>query len=331
MLLASIPAAALFGILTIWQLYVVALVVGVCAVFFDVAYQSHLPSLVERGSLLEANSRLEVNRGAAAAAGPLLAGYLVQWLTAPVAIAVDAVSFLWSAAWIGTIRTVEPAATPVPGTPLRRQIAEGLRFVRADPLLCRIAVYNGVAMTCYSAQSALEVIFLVRVVHASPATIGLLFAGGCVGNLLGAICAAPLTRTLGRHRALPIYVLLGGGAALLLPLTGDGWRLALFSLGMALSGFCLVAYNVVQMSLRQEACPPHLLGRVSATMRTITAGVRPVGALLGGLVGTWLGVRSTLWITAAFALAAGLLLLGTAATDVDRARAEPVAGGHRQG
>lgn len=314
-LLGSIPVAALLGDLTIWQLYAVALAVGGCAVFFDVAYQSYLPTIVERPLLLQANSRLEVNRSAAAVGGPILAGYLVQWLTAPVAIAVDAVSFLWSAAWIASIDTAEPKPAPAPRAPLRRQIAEGLRFVRADAVLRAIAAYNGVAMTCYSAQGALEVIFLLRVVHASPVLIGLLFAGGCVGNLLGALCAAPLTRALGRRRALPAYVLLGGASALLLPLTDDGWRIVLFPLGTALSGFCLVAYNVVQMSLRQETCPPHLLGRVSATMRTITAGVRPLGALLGGLLGTWLGIRPTLWITAACALAAGLLLLGMATTD----------------
>ncbi|RZU51346.1 putative MFS family arabinose efflux permease [Krasilnikovia cinnamomea] len=305
-LLGSIPVAALLGVLTIWQLYVVALSVGVFTVFFDVAFQSYVPAVVDRKSLVKANSRLEVNRTVAAAAGPAMAGYLVQWLTAPIAIAVNAVTFAWSAAWVSTIGTKEPKPAPAPGVKLRRQVAEGIRFIFGHPTLRVIASYNGTAMTFYSAQGAVEVVFLLRELHVSPATTGLLFAGGSAASLLGAVCADRMTRAIGRHRALPLFTTLAGLGALLLPLTDGGWRLALFSLGSAISGFCLIAYNVVQISFRQSVCPDHLLGRMSATMRTVTLGVTAFGAILGGLLGTWFGVRTALWITAVGALAASL-------------------------
>jgi hypothetical protein len=226
-MLASIPVAALLGVLTIGQLYAVALIVGVCTVFYQVAYQSYVPAIVDRPYLVEANSRLEANNTVAATAGPLLAGVLVQRLTAPVAIVVDAASFLWSAAWVGAIDSAEPApAPPAPGVRLRRQVAEGLRFVFRHPVLRPIALFNGTAMTFYAAAAALEVLFLLREVRVSATVIGLLFAGGSAGGILGALCAARLTRAIGPHRALRWYAILGGLGALLLPLTTDGWRLS---------------------------------------------------------------------------------------------------------
>jgi hypothetical protein len=226
-MLASIPVAALLGVLTIGQLYAVALIVGVCTVFYQVAYQSYVPAIVDRPHLVEANSRLEANNTVAATAGPLLAGVLVQRLTAPVAIVVDAASFLWSAAWVGAIDSAEPApAPPAPGVRLRRQVAEGLRFVFRHPVLRPIALFNGTAMTFYAAAAALEVLFLLREVRVSATVIGLLFAGGSAGGILGALCAARLTRAIGPHRALRWYAILGGLGALLLPLTTDGWRLS---------------------------------------------------------------------------------------------------------
>jgi MFS family permease len=321
--LASIPVAALLDLLTIWQMYAVALAVGVGTVFFNVAHQSYLPAIVDRDRLVEANSRLETNRTVASTAGPMVAGYLVQRWSAPVAIAVDAASFLWSAAWVATITTAEPRPAPAPGTRLRRQITEGLHFVYRDPTLRALAWCNGTAMMFYSAQGAIEVVFLLRDVGASATTVGLLFAGGSIGSLLGALSTTRLTRALGRRRALPTYLAVAGLGALMLPLTGDGWRLVWFPIGAAVSGFFLIAYNIVQISVRQETCPEHLRSRVNATMRTITSGVMPAGALLGGVLGTWLGVRPTLWITATGALLASGWLLGLPAGGANDPAARP--------
>lgn len=310
--LGSIPLAALLGMLTIEHMYVVALSIGVFTVFFQVAHQSYVPAIVHRRDLLDANSKLEANRTVAATAGPMVAGCLVQRMTAPIAVAIDAVTFLWSAAWVARIKTADPRPALKPGARLLQQVAEGLRFVFRDRALRAIALFNGTAMTFYAAQGATEVVFLLRDVQVSASMIGLLFAGGSVGSLLGALCAARLTRAIGKYRALPLYVIVASLGALLLPLTTEDWRLALFPLGAAVSGFCLIAYNIVQISLRQATCPEHLLSRVNATMRTITTGVMPLGAMLGGLLGTWIGLRPTLWVTAVGALLACAWLIGVA-------------------
>jgi len=118
-----------------------------------------------------------------------------------------------------------------------------------------------------------------------------------------------LTRLIGQRRALVTYVLAAGVAGLLIPLAANGWRLAFFAVGLALVGFFIVAYNIVQVSLRQTVCPDHLLGRMNATMRTIMWSTMPLGAVLGGLVATSIGLRPTLWITAVGALLAGLWLV----------------------
>jgi predicted MFS family arabinose efflux permease len=252
---------------------------------------------------------LETNRTVAATVGPTVAGYLVQWLTAPVALAVDAASFVWSAAWISAIRTPERRPVRVAGARLRAEIAEGLRFVFGDPVLRAMVFCGSTAMTFFAAQGAVELLFLLRVVGVSPVAIGVLFSTGGVGGVLGALSAARLTNVLGRSAALVLFVVVAGLGGLLIPLTAGGWRLAFFAVGTAVSGFCMVAYNIVQVSLRQSICPDHLLGRMSATMRTIMLSITPVGAVLGGVLGTWLGLRQTLWICAIGALSASLWLI----------------------
>jgi MFS family permease len=318
--LLTVPVAALLGAPSIWLLYTVAVVTGVFTVFFDVAHQAYVPVMVGRHLLMEANGRLEINRTVAATAGPTLAGYLVQWLTAPVALAVDAASFVWSATWIAAIRGPEDRPAPAAGTRLRHEIAAGLRLVFGDPILRALVMCGSTAMLFLAAQAAIEIVFLLRVVHASPATIGLLFSAGGVGTVLGALCAASLTRAVGQYRALALYVVVAGLGGLLLPLTGGGWRLAFYAIGSAVSGFCVVAYNIVHVSLRQSICPDHLLGRMSATVRTIMWSVTPVGGVLGGLLGTWLGLRQTLWICAIGALSASLWLVRSPIVQPYRAR-----------
>ena len=307
--LATVPIAALFGVLTIWQVYLVALIVGVFTVFFDIAYQSYLPALVGREHLVEGNGRLETNRTVASTAGPTVAGYLVQWLTAPVAVAVDAASFLWSASWIAAIRAPEDTPRPPEQARLRQQIGEGLRFVFGHPILRAITLTGTTAVVFYGAQGAIVVVFLVRELQLSAGTVGLLFSASSIGTVLGALFAARLTRLIGQRRALVTYVLAAGVAGLLIPLAANGWRLAFFAVGLALVGFFIVAYNIVQVSLRQTVCPDHLLGRMNATMRTIMWSTMPLGAVLGGLVATSIGLRPTLWITAVGALLAGLWLV----------------------
>jgi MFS family permease len=310
--LGSIPVAYALDALTMVQLIVVTLVTGILTVFFDVAYQSYLPSLVGREHLVEGNAKLTGSEQVAAVAGPSIAGGLVQAIGSSYAVAVDAISFLVSALAVGGIRTPEPEPeVPEGGHPsLRHGMAEGLRFVFSDPLLRAIACTTASSNLASGVAAAVEVVFLVRTVHASPAVIGLLFTLGGLGGLLGALVAGPLARRIGGARATIVGILMNVGA-LLIPLTQPKAGLVLFGIGMLFVSFGATVYNINQVSFRQRLCPDRLLGRMNATMRFIVWGVLPIGALIGGVLGTAIGLRPTLWIGAVGESLAGVWLLAS--------------------
>ena len=295
--IGSVPVAYALGHLTLVQLYVVALVNGVLTVFFDVAYQSYLPSLVGLEDLVEGNAKLTASAQVAQVAGPSLAGGLVQALGGPVAVAVDAGSYLVSSVSLAVIGTVEEAPAPPTQARLRAQIAEGLAFVLGHRILRAIAGCTGTSNLFSSVQTAVEIVFLVRVIHLSAGIIGLLFAGAGLGGLMGAFLSSRLARRIGGVRATQAGILLNAGA-LLLPLTGRGVAVALFAAGLFVNSIGVVIYNVNQVSFRQRLCPPGLLGRMNATMRFLVWGEMPLGALLGGALGAGIGLRATLWVAA---------------------------------
>ena len=308
--LGSVPVAYAAGLLTLGQLFVVTLVAGVLTVFFDVAYQSYLPSLVGREHLVEGNAKLTGSEQAATVAGPSIAGGLVQAIGSAAAVAVDAVSFLASALALAAIRA--PEATPEApegGHPkLVHDIAEGLRFVFSHTLLRAIAATTATANLFSGIAAAVEIVFLVREVHASPGQIGLIFSLGGVGGVLGALAAGRIAARFGGARATMVGIALNSGA-LLIPLTMPGIGLLFFAFGMFVVGFAVVIYNVNQVSFRQRLCPDRLLGRMNATMRFVVWGVLPIGALIGGVFGTAFGLRPTLWIGALGEALAGLWLV----------------------
>jgi predicted MFS family arabinose efflux permease len=308
--LGSVPIASAAGLLTLAQLFVVTLVAGVLTVFFDVAYQSYLPTLVGREHVVEGNAKLTGSEQVATVAGPSIAGGLVQAIGSAAAVAVDAASFLVSGAAVAAIRATEPAPTvPEGGHPrLVHDIAEGLRFVFSNVLLRAIAATTATANFFSGIAAAVEIVFLVREVHASPAQIGLLFSLGGVGGILGAFAAGPIARRFGGARSVLVGELITVGV-LLIPLTMPGPGLLFFGVGMLIDGFGVVVYNVNQVSFRQRLCPDRLLGRMNATMRFVVWGVLPLGALIGGLLGSAAGLRPTLWIGAAGQVLAVLWLV----------------------
>ena len=301
--IGSVPVAYGLGRLTLAQLYVVALVNGVLTVFFDVAYQSYLPSLVGLEDLVEGNAKLTASAQVAQVAGPSLAGGLVQALGGPVAVALDAGSYLVSSASLFAIGKVEEAPGPPAHARLRAQIGEGLRFVLGHRILRAIAGCTGTSNLFSSVQTAVEIVFLVRVIQVSPGVIGLLFAGAGMGGLAGAFLSSRLARRIGGVRATQAGIFLNVGA-LLLPLTGRGVAVGLFAAGLFINAMGAVIYNVNQVSFRQRLCPPGLLGRMNATMRFLVWGEMPLGALLGGALGAGIGLRTTLWVAAIGQLAA---------------------------
>jgi MFS family permease len=297
-LLITVPVAAVFDALTLPHLYAVVIGHGVATVFFDVAHLSYVPVLIGRERLVEGNSRLETTKTVSHSAGPAAGGFLVQWLTAPFALAADALTYLWSVVWLARIRTREPAPDPARKAPLRTEIAEGLRFVFGHPVLRAIALQGTCAVLFLGAQQAVLLPFLVRTVGLTAGTVGVLFSLGSLGAVAGAVLSTPLTRRIGQARAMIGFCVVATSAALLLPLAGTGGRLGFFVIGtMGMQGF-IVAFNIVQLSYRQTICPDRLLGRMNATMRFVMWGSMPLGGLLGGVLGTALGLRTTMWITA---------------------------------
>ena len=296
-LLGSIPIAAVAHVLTIWQLFAVALLHGIATVFFDVAYQSYLPSLVGRDRLIEGNARLQTSSSVAQVVGPTLGGYLVQLLTAPFAVIADAASFLVSVAGVALIRAPEPAPERPAERNLAAEIGEGLGFVLRHPILRMIAGTTGTANLFSAAFTALAVVFLVRSVHLPAATIGVLMSAGSIGGIVGAVAASALTRWIGQARIIWLSMAVCTPLGLLIPLTRPGAGLALFAAGSFAISFGAVVYNVAQVSFRQAQCPPRLLGRMNATMRFLVWGTMPLGGLLGGALGSWIGLVPALWVT----------------------------------
>ncbi|WJY48683.1 MFS transporter [Streptomyces chengbuensis] len=308
--MASIPAAAVADVLTMVQLYVVALVVGVATVFFDVAHQSYLPQLLPHHQLVAGNGALETVRSTAQVTGPGIGGGLVQLAGAHLAVIADAVGYMLSALFLLGVKRPEERPEPTPGGSLRQDIGEGVRFVTRHPLLRVIALTTGLANLCTAVLMATQTVHLVRTVGLRPGALGLVLSASAVGGLLGALCAARLAARLGQARLIRLSALATGPFAVLWPLSGPGVPGAvLFATGSAAVSFGAVVYNVAQVSFRQALCPPRLLGRMNATLRFLMWGTLPLGALLGGALAESFGPRTALACCAAGFLAVPLPLL----------------------
>ena len=295
--LVTIPIAFVLGALTLIHLYVVAFIAGTLSVFFLVAYQAYLPSLVAREQLVVANGRMNAAASAAQLAGPGVAGVLVQLFTAPMPVVVDALSFLASVVGIASIRRVEPAPTPRPRD-VRREIAEGMRALLAHPTLRALVLGNSVIILCYSAQLAIFLLFLARDVALEPSVIGVVLAIGGIGSLLGALFAGRVAQAVGIGpafiwAAIVATIAFAGRAAFTTPLE---LAMPAIAAGQFVALFCASIFNVNGPSLRQAMTPPHLLGRVNASYRFIVWGTGPVGALLGGALAQAVGAQGALLI-----------------------------------
>ncbi|HVU73676.1 MAG TPA: MFS transporter [Mycobacteriales bacterium] len=298
-LLGSIPLAKATGHLTLAQLYVVALATGVLTVFFDVAYQAYLPALVHKDQLVDGNGKIGTTQSFAQVAGPSVGGALVGALGAAYAIVVDAASFGVSTIATSLIRKKEPAPTPKADRQrLRDDIREGLRFVLDHPILKKIVGCTGTSNFFSAMMFAVEAVFLVRVLHATPAIIGVVFSLGSIGGLLGGLTAGRLAKRFGSARIIWLSQLWSAPFAVLTPLAFRGWGVGLVAVSLFANSFMAVVYNVAQVSYRQSICPPELQGRMNASVRFIVWGTQPLGGVAGGVLGAAIGVRPTAWVAA---------------------------------
>jgi MFS family permease len=296
-LMGSIPIAAALWHVTLGQVYVVALLGGALSVFFDVAYQSYVPTLVQGGQLVDANGKLGTTNAFAGLLGPSLGGALVGLVGAATAVLIDAASFAASALSLVLIRTPEPKPERrAEHVTFRAAMNEGLGFVLRHPILRRIMAFTAVSNLFAACHQTVEVVFLVRTLHASPTVVGLVFSLGAIGGLGGGLTAGWFARTFGSARIIWASMLVPSPLYLLIPLARPGWGVLMFAAGSSVFSFAALLFNTAQLSYRQRICPPELLGRMNASIRWIVWGTLPLGALLGGALGTWLGVRPTVWI-----------------------------------
>lgn len=307
-ILLSIPIAALMHHLSMMQLYAAVALTGFCTVFFDVAYQSYLPSLVGTESLLEGNSKLAMSGAIAEIAGPSMTGILVQLITAPIAILFDAISFLVSALSVGLIRKPEPPHEPTAAIP--HPIA-GLRFVFSHPILRPIAGFMVTMFFSWGLIGPLYFLYAIRELHLDPARLGLVVAMGGVGALIGSSLAPAISRRLGIGRTLLVSALTSAAGAAMIPLAHGPLRVAVSFLVVQqlLGDMSMTTLLVGALTLRQSVTPPEVLGRVNAAMQLASRGIFPIGAIVCGVVTSFVGVRATLAIGASGIFLASAWLL----------------------
>ncbi|HEY4442329.1 MAG TPA: MFS transporter [Candidatus Elarobacter sp.] len=304
--LASVPLAAALHVLTLTQLIVVALVVGAGSVFFEIAYQAFVPSLVESDWLEHANARLEATRETAMLAGSGLAGALISAIGAPMAVIVDAATYVVSVGALAGIRVREAhrdALDAAPPPDFREALRDGVRIVVQSPVLRGIAASTACVNLGWSIVSAVWLLFFYRVLHFSPLLTGVIIAFANLG-FIGALAAPVLVRRVPAGRILIATMLGTVGVTFAIPLATVANPIAVMIAIQLCAAFCIPCYNVTQVSLRQRLVAPDQLGRMNATMKTIVWGVMPIGALIGGGLGSAIGIVNTVWVGAAVMLTA---------------------------
>jgi MFS family permease len=308
LLLGTIPLAAWLGTVSFVHLWIVTFCAGTLTVFFQIAAIAMLPAIVSPQQLVEANSKLSISDSVLAIAGPGLAGGLIQLLSAPKAIVVDALSYLLSAFTLRGIGATESA----PAALQKRffyEIGEGIYELVRTPLLRMLTITSSLGMLAGSLQSTVQMLFFVNELHFSPAVIGVVLASSGVGSLIGAAASGWLAHRLPVGQTLALGKLLWIVGSLLIVGAGSGGQaLLLAAAGQTMIGLGMSIYFVNQLSLRQVITSVHLLGRVTAARRFVLFAVAALGALLGGFLGGTIGLQATL-LAGVAALAGELLLI----------------------
>lgn len=296
-LLASIPVCYAFGILTIWQLYAVAFGVGTFSVLFSVSNPAVFVALVPSDRYVEGNSLVYGSRALSAVGGPSIGGVLVQALTAPFAVVADALSFLCSAFFLSRIHPVEaPPAAAGPGA-----LTAGARFIKNSAIVRSSLIAVSIINFFNFAFFALFVLYATRSLHVRPGLLGLVLGVGAVGGLLGAVATKRLAARLGAGWLFTISCLVYTAPLLLVPLA-SGPELVILALLIAaefIAGFGVMALDISIGSIFAAVIPDDLRARVGGAFQAVNYGTRPLGAVAGGLLGTFIGQRPTLWIVAA--------------------------------
>ena len=323
--LTSIPLAYILSSLTLVHLMVVATILGLSTVFFDVAYQSYVPLIASKRYIGAANGRLEASYQVGLAGGPGLGGWLLGIVAAPLVYLLTAATYVASTWAIWRIRTPEPTPVRSDAT-LGAQIREGLAFVRGQRILYPLFSCIAAAAFANAGIRVLLPLLVLRTLSMSATQLGLLLSAGALGGILGAITRPAWITRLGIGRCIVLTNIVGVSALLAQPASvhvpvAAAWVIACSGV---ISSYFITIYNVTQMSLRQEICPPDMLGRMNAIFRFAVWGVMPLGSFVAGIIASWVGVEATMYIFTAASIAAGIAMgftpaariRGTSAADV---------------
>lgn len=318
LVIGSIPLAAAFGVLTMAHLYVASFLAGVFSFAVDLSRSAIMPGLIGRERLVAANSQMQISGAVTQIAGPSLGGTLVQALSAPVAIAFDAASFVVSAVVLAALRVEETVHPREHGARMWREAIDGLVFVRRQDLLFRSIVAIALANIEWFAVMALLVVYATDELHMPPALLGLAIAAVGPATLVGAAAAGPLTRRLGLGPVMLVALLFETVSRLILPFAaGDEVRVAVIvGLTQALVGFTEALWFVSLRTLQQSLTPDRLLGRVGSAVNLVALVVAPPSAVAAGLLGAAIGLRPTLLIAGLIAVVAFLYLLASPIRDL---------------
>jgi len=323
--LISIPIAYAFFSLTITHLMVVAALLGLSTVFFDVAYQSYVPMIASKRYIGAANGRLEASYQVGLAGGPGLGGWLLGIVAAPLVYLLTAATYVASTWAIWRIRTPEPTPVRSDAT-LGAQIHEGLAFVRGQRILYPLFSCIAAAAFANAGIRVLLPLLVLRTLSMSATQLGLLLSAGAIGGFLGALTRPVWIAHLGIGRTLVITNIIGVLVIVAQPASihAPGMAAWIIAVSGVASSYFLTVYNVTQMSLRQEICPPDMLGRMNAIFRFAVWGVMPLGSLASGVVASWAGVEATMYIFTATSIAAGIAMGFTPAARIRGASATDV-------
>jgi MFS family permease len=317
LLITTIPVTALLGTLTLIQLGVVAALVCMAGVLFEIADHAYLPVIVPSGHLVAANSKRETVDALAEITGPPLGGALVQWLTAPFALAIDACSFVVSALLIGRIRAREPfhdrqdSGQQAAGASLLREAREGAALVWRHPLLRPLFLSTTLLTFFMSFMASLYTLFALQTLHLSPGVLGLVIGCGGIGALAGAASTPALVRWIGPGRAALAALLAGGLAQVFIPLApADPFAGAAFLIASQFFGDGLLTiYLITETSLRQQAVAAEALGRAAAVWKMAASIIAPIGMMLGALLAEYAGIRVAMGVLVGGAIIAGVPLV----------------------
>ena len=307
LLIGSIPLAYAFDVLTFPHMLAVAFLMGTLAVLFHVSYSALYAALLPRERLVEGGSIMHGSRALSYVAGPSIGGVLVQVLSAPVTLVVDACSYVASALFLRGVEVEEPP----PETPGKGHVVAGLRWVFGNPIV-RAALGATATINFFNfVFFALFILYATRTLDVTPGTLGLVLGAGAVGAVLGALVTNPVARRIGVGPAFAVGCVLFPAPLLLVPLAeGPQWViLACLFLAEFGAGLGLMMLDISAGAILAAVVPERLRSRVSGSYMVVNYGVRPLGALAGGALGSWIGLRETLWIATAGALLGVLWLL----------------------